>query len=218
MVKSKFFKKNIIAKKSYAQASKSSINNIVKIKDTFPKLLTKKVVKVNDIINKSDLVESKRKMTTKELLRKQVIIPMNITTTEIIVNQANGIITNINTGLKNSNSKTIANFIKLVDNRVIININQATLSHMNVIIKIIKNTTNINSKSIKNFHLPKSKLYLKIVGLSYYVKTTNTLVTPFLAKEVLKNTYIFNDIIIVSKPYIIKAASNSDSAVIWINI
>ena len=218
MVKSKFFKKNIIAKKSYAQASKSSINNIVKIKDTFPKLLTKKVVKVNDIINKSDLVESKRKMTTKELLRKQVIIPMNITTTEIIVNQANGIITNINTGLKNSNSKTIANFIKLVDNRVIININQATLSHMNVIIKIIKNTTNINSKSIKNFHLHKSKLYLKIVGLSYYVKTTNTLVTPFLAKEVLKNTYIFNDIIIVSKPYIIKAASNSDSAVIWINI
>ena len=218
MAKSKFFKKNIIAKKSYAQASKSSINNIVKIKDTFPKLLTKKVVKVNDIINKSDLVESKRKMTTKELLRKQVIIPMNITTTEIIVNQANGIITNINTGLKNSNSETIANFIKLVDNRVIININQATLSHMNVIIKIIKNTTNINSKSIKNFHLPKSKLYLKIVGLSYYVKTTNTLVTPFLAKEVLKNTYIFNDIIIVSKPYIIKAASNSDSAVIWINI
>ena len=218
MAKSKFFKKNIIAKKSYAQASKSSINNIVKIKDTFPKLLTKKVVKVNDIINKSDLVESKRKMTTKELLRKQVIIPMNITTTEIIVNQANGIITNINTGLKNSNSKTIANFIKLVDNRVIININQATLSHMNVIIKIIKNTTNINSKFIKNFHLPKSKLYLKIVGLSYYVKTTNTLVTPFLAKEVLKNTHIFNDIIIVSKPYIIKAASNSDSAVIWINI
>jgi len=218
LAKSKFFKKNTIVKKSYAQASKSSINNIVKIKDTFPKLPTKKVVKVNDIINKSDLVESKRKMTTKELLRKQVIIPMNITTTEIIVNQANGIITNINTGLKNSNSKTIANFIKLVDNRVIININQATLSYMNVIIKIIKNTTNINSKFIKNFHLPKSKLYLKIVGLSYYVKTTNTLVIPFLAKEVLKNTHIFNDIIIVSKPYIIKAASDSDSAVIWINI
>ena len=218
MAKSKFFKKNNIAKKSYAQASKSSINNIVKIKDTFPKLPTKKVVKVNDIINKSGLVESKRKMITKELLRKQVIIPMNITTTEIIVNQANGVITNINTGLKNSNSKTIANFIKLVDNRVIININQATLSHMSVIIKIIKNTTNINSNSIKNSHLPKSKLYLKVVGLSYHVKTTNTLVTPFLAKEVLKNTYIFNDIILVSKPCIIKAVSNSDLAVIWINI
>jgi len=218
LAKSKFFKKNNIAKKSYAQASKSSINNIVKIKDTFPKLPTKKVVKVNDIINKSGLVESKRKMITKELLRKQVIIPMNITTTEIIVNQANGVITNINTGLKNSNSKTIANFIKLVDNRVIININQATLSHMSVIIKIIKNTTNINSNSIKNSHLPKSKLYLKVVGLSYHVKTTNTLVTPFLAKEVLKNTYIFNDIILVSKPCIIKAVSNSDLAVIWINI
>ena len=143
---------------------------------------------------------------------------MNITTTEIIVNQANGVITNINTGLKNSNSKTIANIIKLVDNRVIININQATLSHMSVIIKIIKNTTNINSNSIKNSHLPKSKLYLKVVGLSYHVKTTNTLVTPFLAKEVLKNTYIFNDIILVSKPCIIKAVSNSDLAVIWINI
>jgi len=158
LAKSKFFRKNNIAKKSYAQASKSSINNIVKIKDTFPKLPTKKVVKVNDIINKSGLIESKRKIITKELLRKQVIIPMNITTTEIIVNQANSVITNINTGLKNSNFKTIANFIKLVDNGVIININQATLSHMSVIIKIIKNTININSNSIKNSHLLKSKL------------------------------------------------------------
>jgi len=70
LVKTKFFKKDNIAKKLYAQVLKSSINNIVKIKDTFPKLSTKKVVKVKNIINKSIPVKLKKKITTKELSRK----------------------------------------------------------------------------------------------------------------------------------------------------
>jgi len=89
---------------------------------------------------------------------------------------------------------------------------------MSIIIKIIKDTINVNLDSIENFHLPKFKLYLKIVSLSYYVKTTNILVTSSLVKKVLKNTHIFNDIILVSKLWIIKAISNSDSAIIWINV
>jgi len=53
---------------------------------------------------------------------------------------------------------------------------------------------------------------------TYHVKTTNTPVISFLVKKVLKNTYIFNNIILMSKSHIIKTASNSDSAIIWINI
>ncbi len=49
-------------------------------------------------------------------------------------------------------------------------------------------------------------------------KTTNTLVIFFLIEEVLKNIHIFNDIVLMSKSYIIKTTSNYDSAVIWINI
>ena len=89
---------------------------------------------------------------------------------------------------------------------------------MSIIIKIIKDTMNVNSDPIENSHLSKSKSYLKIIGLLYYAETTNTLVTSSLVEEVLKNTHIFNNIILMSKSHIIKAASNSDSAIIWINI
>jgi len=112
-----------LQKKLYIQASKSNIDNIVKIKDTFLKLPTKKVVKVNNIVNRSGPVKSKMKITTKRLLRKQTIILMDIIIAKIIVNQANDVIANINIRSKNLNSKTIADFIKLVDSRVIINTN-----------------------------------------------------------------------------------------------
>jgi len=93
-------------------------------------------------------------MTIKRPSRKQVIILINITTAKIIVNQANSIIIIINTGLKNLNFKTIADFIKLVNNRVVININQAALPQdMSVIIKTIKNTINVNLDSIENPYL-----------------------------------------------------------------
>jgi len=71
LAKSKFFKKYNIAKKLYSQVSKSNINNIIKIKNTFPKLPTKKIVKVNNIVNKSGLVKLKKKMTIKGPLRNK---------------------------------------------------------------------------------------------------------------------------------------------------
>ena len=133
----------------------------------------------SNIDNRSGLVKSKMKMTTKELLRKQVIILMDITIAKIIINQANSVIANINISFKNLNSKTIANFIKLVDSRVIINTNQVASSQdISVIIKMIKDTINVNLDSIENLYLLKFKSYLKIISLSYYVKTTNTLLLP----------------------------------------
>lgn len=77
----KFFKKNqtlsIPIKPTYVQASSNNINDIIKIKESFPKLSANKVSKIYKVINKT---ESKRKsklnMTTKEPSRKQIIIPM----------------------------------------------------------------------------------------------------------------------------------------------
>ena len=154
LAKSKFFKKDNIKKNHMLKYWNLTLKNIIKIKNTFPKLPTKKVVKVNDIVNKSSLVKLKKKITIKRPSRKQVIILIDITTAKIIVNQANSIIIIINTGLKNLNFKTIADFIKLVNNRVVININQAALPQdMSVIIKTIKNTINVNLDSIENPYL-----------------------------------------------------------------
>jgi len=63
--------------KSYAQASKGDVNEIIKIKDAFPKLSPKKISEIHKIINNLDMKgKLKFNMTTKGPLCKQVIIPM----------------------------------------------------------------------------------------------------------------------------------------------
>ena len=72
-------------KKSYAQTSKINIEDIIHIKDTFLTLSSKKIVNINNIINKSNIVKPKINMTIKELLTKQIIIPISKNNTEIIL-------------------------------------------------------------------------------------------------------------------------------------
>ena len=50
LAKSKFNKINN-NRKSYTQASKFNIENIIHIKNIFPKLSTKKVIEINNIVN-----------------------------------------------------------------------------------------------------------------------------------------------------------------------
>ena len=68
-------KKNI--GKLYAQASSPKINEILKIKEIFPKLLTNRIENIYKIINGGNKLKPKLNMTTKEPSRKQVIIPMS---------------------------------------------------------------------------------------------------------------------------------------------
>jgi len=87
---------------------------------------------------------------------------------------------------------------------------------MSIIEKYIKETNNIDSKHINIPWLSKS--YLKILSLPYILENTNLLITSELVKEVIKETHIFNDIILTSKPHIIKALSKSGLAVVWVDI
>ena len=74
---------------------------------------------------------------------------MNKSNVEVILNQANFLIVNINRYFKKANSNTIADFIYLKNNRVIITTSQAiSAQDMSIIEKCVKETTNINSKYI----------------------------------------------------------------------
>jgi len=96
-------------KKSYAQTSKSNMENIIYIKDAFPKLPTKKI---NNIVNnKMSQAKYKINMITKSPSRKQIIIPINKNNSKVIGNFANFHIFNINRCLKKTKSNTITNFI-----------------------------------------------------------------------------------------------------------
>jgi len=89
---------------------------------------------------------------------------------------------------------------------------------MSIIDKYIRKTENIDLEYIDILQLSMFKLYLKILGLSYIVDSTNLSITPDIIKGVLKETHIFNNVVLTFKPHIIKASNNSDSVVIWVNI
>ena len=95
----------------YAQSSKNNINDIVKIKENFPKLSNKKVKEVYKIINNSKKEKPKLNMMTKGLLRKQVIILINFIITNRFIMIFNKYVENINRVLKSIKLDVIANFI-----------------------------------------------------------------------------------------------------------
>ena len=153
----------------------------------------------------------------REPSRKQAIIPMAKSNIELIINLANLHIANINKYLKNIKSDVIADFIHITKEEVVITMNKpVNASNLSIIEKYIKNISNINSDSINSPCLPKSKSYLKIVGLLH--KMENSLITSDFIESAIKELHLFEDIILVSKPCIIKASSKSDMAVVWINI
>ena len=110
-------------------------------------------------------------------------------------------------------------FICIINDGVIITTDKlAKASDLKIIGKCIKNVNNINSDIIKSSWLPKSKLYLKIIGLSYIGENGTTTITSNIIKGILKKMHIFNNIVLVSKPHIIKALPKSNIAVVWVDI
>ena len=75
-----------------------------------------------------------------------------------------------------------------------------------------------NNESISSPRLPQSKSYLKIMGIPYFVDKSNIYISSKDIERILKNNHIFNDIILTSKPHIIKVSPKSDMAIIWIDI
>jgi len=83
--------------KSFAQATKGSTEDILKIKEAFPKLPTKKIIEMHNIAHDTNKkIRPKINMTTKGPSRKQIIIPMSQDNINTIIMHANGHIFNIN--------------------------------------------------------------------------------------------------------------------------
>jgi len=84
---------------------------------------------------------------------------------------------------------------------IIITTNKAASAlDINIIEKYLKENNNIDLDYITSPCLPKSKSYLKILGLLYIVEKNNLSVTSELIKEVIKESYIFNNIILTLRP------------------
>jgi len=84
--------------------------------------------------------------------------------------------------------------------------------------KYIKNIDIVDSKDVIVPQSPQSKSYLKILDILYIIEDTNTPVSSKIVEQILQFTYIFNNVVLVSKPRVIKASPKLDMTVIWIDI
>ena len=175
----------------------------------------RKMLKVKN--SGTDNKKPKINIMTRGLSRKEVIIPMAKSNTELIISSAHTHISNVNKCLKNSKSNIIADFIRITNNGIIITTNKpANTLDLSTIEKFLKNIDNINLNLIKGPHLSKFKSYMKIVGLLHKIK--QGVITPKYIEGVLKETHLFKDVILASKPYVIKVSPKSDMAVVWMDI
>ena len=214
--------KPMITKKSYAQASKanisSSIEDVIQVKEVFPALSADEVEKMLKAKNSGGgMKKPKINMTTREQSRREVIILMTKANAKLIVNSAHIHVSNVNKCLENSKSDTFADFIQSNVNGIIITTNKpASNLDLSTIEKYLKNIQNVNPDSIESSCLPKSKSYMKIVGLPYSSKLG--VMTPDIIEGVLKDSHLFKNAILASKPRIIKASPKSNKVVVWVDI
>jgi len=115
LAKSKFYKKSCSLNSKdrfFALTIKSNFDNILKIKNTFSKLPSGKIIQIHNVVNNSGVKdEPKLNMTIKGSSRKQIIIPMSEVNARTIALQANVHISNINRLLKEVKSEVSADFI-----------------------------------------------------------------------------------------------------------
>ena len=90
---------------------------------------------------------------------------------------------------------------------------------MSIIDQYVKNSNDINSLQIDKPRLPKSKSYLKIIGILFFphANSQNKLTSNNI-EMILKQNHIFNNISLTSKPRVIKVSPKSDMSIVWIDI
>ena len=129
-------------------------------------------------------------------------------------------VANINRLLRNAKSDVLVDYI-CSDNIGITAITNkvAQQSDMSIIDQYVKNSNDINSLQVEELHLPKSKLYLKIISIPYYphVNSQEKLTSNDI-ETILKQNYIFDNISLVSKPRVIRVSPKSDIAIVWLDI
>ena len=83
----------------------------------------------------------------------------------------------------------------------------------------IKNSNDVNVLQVEEPWLPKSKSYLKIIGIPHYShNNSQEHLTSNDIETILKQNQIFDNISLASKPRVIKISPKSNMSIVWINI
>ena len=144
---------------------------------------------------------------------------MSYDITKEFIKDSSSHVVNINRALKAIKSSMIANFICVENKGIVIMINIISSGFdLQEIEKYVKNSLSSDADKVSLARLSQSKSYLKIVGTPFISKKTNSCISLDEIEDILKNNHLFNNIVLTSKPHIIKVSPKSDMAIIWIDI
>ena len=208
--------------KSYAQASKPSVNTaeVLKIKKAFPALNAEKIDQVNNIIKRTTKPKPRIQTTTKGPSRKQIIIQMSKENIDSFIKNSLLHISNINKQFRNAKSEILTDYIWAEPLGITVVTNKVFQpSNLMLINQYIKNSNDVNVLQVEELWLPKSKSYLKIIGILYYPHSNSQEhLTSNDIKMILKQNQIFDNISLASKPRVIKISPKSNMSIVWIDI
>jgi len=175
---------------------------------------------VNNIVHGQNKPKLRIKMTTKGPSRKHIIIPISSENISSFMKNSSLNIANINRKLQNAKTGVLVDYVQSDNTGIIIITDKvAQQSDLFIIDHYIKNSNDINALQVEDSRLPKSKLYLKIIGIPFYPHlNTQEKLTSLAVETILKQNHIFDNISLSSKPRIIKVSPKSDIAIVWIDI
>ena len=133
--------------KSYAQALKqsTSTSDILKIKESFLALSANQINRVNNIVKGNPKLKPRIQMTTKELSRKQIIVPMSNDNISSFMKNSSAHVTNLNRLLRNAKTEVVVDFIRSNPIGLVIVTNKvAVQSDLQIIDQYVKKSDNIN--------------------------------------------------------------------------
>ena len=155
-------------------------------------------------------------MTTKGPSRKNIIISMSCDNASSFMRNLSLNVANINRELQNARTDILVDYIKSDNTGIIITTNKiAQQSDLSIIDRYVKNSNNINSLQVEDPRLLKSKSYLKIIGIPYYLHAdSREKLSSSDIENVLKQNHIFDNISLASRLRIIKVSPKSDMTIV----
>ena len=163
-------------------------------------LLNKKIKDIYKTINNTEKIKLCINMMIKGPLHKQIIVSIGNENISKFMSSSSEYVTNLNKALKDIKSDIFISFIKSNYCSLIIILNRVTSPlDLTVIKNYIKNINSVNTNDIQSTCLFQFKSYLKILGISYFIKDTNIPVNSSMIETIIKFTHIFNNIHIAFK-------------------
>ena len=132
------------------------------------------------------------KMTTKGLSRKHIIIPMSNDNISSFMKNSSLNVANINRELRKAKTDVLVDYVHSDNMGITIITNKiAQQLDLSIIDHYVKNSNDINTLQVKDSRLPKSKSYLKIIGIPFYPHSNSQLhwmSKPYSSKIIFSTT------------------------------